>query len=66
MTNGSGREYSDCVNQAIGMIAEQIGGSIPEAIALIEERATATGRALEQIADAVINRSIRFDPTTPN
>ena len=66
MTNGPGREYSDCVNQAIGIIAEQIGGSIPEAIALIEEQATATGQALEQIADAVIHRSIRFHPTTPD
>jgi len=54
------------VNQAIGMVAEQIGGSIIEAIALIEERAAASGQALEQIADAVIHRSIRFHPTTPN
>ncbi len=66
MTNGQGREYSDCVNQAIGMVAEQIGGSIAEAIALIEERATASGQALELIADAAIHRSIRFHPTTPN
>ncbi|MGO9876812.1 MAG: hypothetical protein ACLPVY_23805 [Acidimicrobiia bacterium] len=54
------------MNQAIGMVAEQIGGSIAEAIALIEERATASGQALELIADAAIHRSIRFHPTTPN
>jgi hypothetical protein len=53
------------VNQAIGMVAEQIRGTIPEAMALIEERAAASGQTLDQIADAVIDRSIRFDPTPP-
>lgn len=61
MTNGADREHSVRVNQAIGMVTEQIHGTIPEAIALIEERATASGQTLDQIADAVIDRSIRFD-----
>ena len=65
MTDGPERAYSDCVNQAIGMVAEQTDGSIPEAVALIEERAAVTGQTLEQIAAAVINRSVRFHPTTP-
>jgi hypothetical protein len=61
MTNGPGRECSVRVNQAIGMVTEQIHGTIPEAITLIAERATASGQMLDQIADAVIDRSIRFD-----
>jgi hypothetical protein len=63
---GPDREFSVSVNQAIGMVREQIRGTIPEAVALIEERAAASGQTLDQIADAVIDRSIRFDPKTPN
>lgn len=66
MTNGPEKEYSVRVNQAIGMVREQIRGTIPEAIALIEERAALSGQTLDQIADAVIDGSIWFDPTTPN
>ena len=61
MTNGQDRQYSFRVNQAIGMVTEQIHGTIPEGIALIEERAAASGQTLDQIADAVIDRSIRFN-----
>ncbi|MGO9874866.1 MAG: ANTAR domain-containing protein [Acidimicrobiia bacterium] len=61
MTNGSAREYSDYVNQAIGMVAEQTRSTIAQAIALMEERAAANGQTLEHIAEAVIDRSIRFD-----
>jgi hypothetical protein len=49
MTNGQNREYGVRVNQAIGMVTEQIDGSISEAIALIEERAAATGQTLETV-----------------
>ena len=66
MTDGPEREYSVRVNQAIGMVREQTHGSIPDAIALIEERAAVSGQTLDQIADAVIDGSIWFDPTTPN
>ena len=37
MTNGPEREYSLRVNQAIGMVREQIRGTTPEAIALIDQ-----------------------------
>jgi hypothetical protein len=66
MTNGPDRDYSVRVNQAIGIVVEQICGTFPEAIALIEERASTSGQTLDQIADAVIDGRIRFDPTTPN
>jgi len=60
MTNGQGREYSVSVNQAIGMVREQIHGTTPEAVALMEERAAVSGQTLEQIAAAVIDGTIRF------
>lgn len=60
MTNGQGREYSVGVNQAIGIVREQIHGTIPEAVALMEERAAVSGQTLEQIAAAVIDGTIRF------
>jgi hypothetical protein len=60
VTNGQGREYSVSVNQAIGMVREQIHGTIPEAVALMEERAAVSGQTLEQIANAVIDGTIRF------
>jgi hypothetical protein len=66
MTDGADRERSLRLNQAIGIIREQIRGTKPEAIGLIEERASASGQTLDQIADAIIDGSIRFDPTTPN
>ena len=64
MTDGP-KEYSLRANHAIGMVAEQISGTILEATARLEERAAASGRTLDQIAEAVIDRSIRFDPTPP-
>ena len=60
MTDGSGRKYSDLVNQAIGTVAEQTRGTVAEAIALMEERAAATGQTLEHVAEAVVDGSIRF------
>jgi flagellar biosynthesis regulator FlaF len=60
MTNGPARRYSDLVNQAIGMVAEQTRGTVPEAIAVMEERAATSGQTLEHIAAAVVDGSIRF------
>ena len=66
MTDGPKAGYSLRVNHAIGMVAEQIHGTIPEATALIEARAAASGQPLDQIAGAVIERSLRFDPPAPD
>jgi hypothetical protein len=60
MTNGPARKYSDLVNQAIGMVAEQTRGTIAEAIAALEERAASSGQTLEHVAEAVVDRTIRF------
>jgi len=61
MTDDPARQYSDLVNQAIGMVAEQTRSTLADAIALIGQRAAADGQTLEHIAEAVVDRSIRFD-----
>ena len=54
-------EYSVPVNQAFGIVAAQIGGTVAEAIPLVKDRASELGVTLEQIADAIIDGTVVFD-----
>lgn len=58
--NGSGTEYSARVHEAEGMVSAQAACSFDDAIVLMKDRAATEGQTLDQIADAVLERSIRF------
>jgi AmiR/NasT family two-component response regulator len=60
MGNGTPFQQSAAVNQATGMVSVQAGCTLDEALALMQDRATVQGRTLDEIAGAVIDRSIRF------
>jgi AmiR/NasT family two-component response regulator len=53
--------YSASVHQASGMVAVQAMCTIAEAVQLMAHRASDEGYTLDEIAAAVIDRSIRFD-----
>ena len=53
-------EHDLAVCQAQGMICAQVGCTFDEALVLIQERAQVSGRGMEEIADAVVDRRIRF------
>jgi len=44
------------------MVSVQADCSLPEALALMRERATITRQTLDEIAAAVVDRTIRFGP----
>jgi hypothetical protein len=48
------------VSQASGMVSVQAECTLVEALVLMKERAQVTGRTLTEIADATLDRSIRF------
>ena len=48
------------MSEASGMVSVQAHCSFTEAAALMRERARLSGRSLLEIADGVVNRSIRF------
>jgi AmiR/NasT family two-component response regulator len=50
------------VAQAQGMVSVQADCSLEEALELMRDRATVTHQTLDEIADAVLDRSIRFGP----
>jgi hypothetical protein len=54
------RLYSPVVHQAIGMIRVQCDCTIEEAIVRLNLRAHAAGLSINDIAEAVVDRSIRF------
>jgi AmiR/NasT family two-component response regulator len=54
---------SGIVNQACGMVAEQVRCATDEAIVLMQARAVETDQSLEQIAMSVVLRKLRFDTT---
>jgi AmiR/NasT family two-component response regulator len=58
--NGDGGQ-SDRVTQASGMVSVQASCTLPEALVLMETRAQETGRSIEEIANEVVEREIRFD-----
>jgi AmiR/NasT family two-component response regulator len=49
------------VAQASGMVAVQADCSVEAAITLMEARAAATRRSLEEIAEGVVEGSVWFD-----
>jgi AmiR/NasT family two-component response regulator len=51
---------SNRVAQASGMVSVQANCHFTEAIALMEQRAAETGKTLDAIAQAVVDREIRF------
>jgi AmiR/NasT family two-component response regulator len=55
-------EHSAEINQAAGMVSVQARCGIEEAFALMFERADSAGLALDDIATAVLDRSIVFTP----
>ena len=54
-------EMSDQVAQASGMVSVQAECTIADALVMMKERALVSQQTLRQIADAVVDRQIRFD-----
>jgi hypothetical protein len=49
------------MSEASGIVSVQAHCSVTEAAALMRERARISGRSLLEVADGVVNRSIRFE-----
>jgi AmiR/NasT family two-component response regulator len=62
MGNGSAFAHSHRVSQASGMVSVQADCTIDEAVVLMQDRAATMGQTLDEIAAAVVDRSIRFGP----
>ena len=60
MGNGSGFAHSARVTQASGMVSVQAECSVDDALVLMRDRATVQGQTLDEIAEAVLDRRIRF------
>jgi AmiR/NasT family two-component response regulator len=60
MGNGSPFQHSVAVNQASGMVSVQAACTMDEALVLMMDRATVQGETLDEIASAVLDRTIRF------
>jgi AmiR/NasT family two-component response regulator len=54
-------EHSARVNQAVGLVRSQAECSTEEAFVLMHEEATMSTATMEEIIDAVVDGSIRFD-----
>ena len=48
------------IAQAQGMVAAEVNCSMDDALVLMKDRAVVEGRTLEQVADAVTARTMRF------
>ena len=55
-------ELSFRVSQAQGMVSVQAECSLPEALVMMQDRATVQHQTIVQVADAILNHSIRFGP----
>ena len=60
MRTGPDFEHNMLVAWAAGTVAAQVGCTFPEAVELMEERATESGRTLDEIALDAVERRIRF------
>lgn len=60
MGKESGSSHSHQVSQASGMVSVQADCTIDEAMILMQDRAATTGQTLDEIAAAVVDRTIRF------
>ena len=49
------------VHQAAGRVSVQVGCRVEQALALMREQAEASRVTLDQVADAVLDGSLRFD-----
>ena len=49
------------VSQASGMVSVQADCSVGEALELLKERARASGQSLEELAEQIVERRIRFE-----
>jgi hypothetical protein len=54
-------DHSKDANQAVRIVRAQAGGTTEEAFVLMHERATMSHTTMEQVIDAVVDGSIRFD-----
>ena len=57
--------YRAEVHQATGMISVQLGVSLAEALVRLRARAYAEDRLINDVADDVVARRLRFDPSDP-
>jgi AmiR/NasT family two-component response regulator len=55
--------YDARVSQATGMVSVQAKCTIAEALELLQERALVTGKSVNEIAEATVERLISFGPT---
>ena len=51
------------VHQAAGMVAVQLGTSVTDALLRLRAHAFSAGRAVSDVADDVVARRLRFEPT---
>jgi ANTAR domain len=63
--NDSKLEHSLAVYQAQGMVTVQADCTFPEALVKMTACAQAAGQTLEEIAQAVVERRIRFKSSVP-
>ena len=61
MGNGSPFQHSATVDQASGMVSVQAGCTPAQALDLMRDRATVEGQSLNEIAAAVLDRTMRFN-----
>ena len=56
-----GADLQPLVHQATGMVAAQLGITVGQALVCLKANAFGTGHPLEQVANNVIGRTLRFD-----
>jgi hypothetical protein len=66
MDRASKSVESALVVWSAGMVAAQAVCDLDEAILRMQEHGVRTGRTLEEVATAVVERRIRFGPKTPS
>jgi AmiR/NasT family two-component response regulator len=60
MGNGSPLEHIARVAQAQGVVSVQAACSTAEALDLMKDRAIVQGQTLDEVVEALLDRSIRF------
>jgi len=60
----AGADFRYVVHQAAGMVSAQLEVSITEALIRLRAHAFVSERPLTEVAEAVVDRTLRFDPTT--
>jgi hypothetical protein len=61
MGDEAGSEHGGRANQAVGIVRLHADCSTEQAFAVMHERATMSGLTMEEIIDAVVDGTIRFD-----